>query len=38
MPIDIIRPFLELLEKAGKPAALNGAAHLPASHETSLPV
>jgi regulator of protease activity HflC (stomatin/prohibitin superfamily) len=25
MPIDIIRPFLEILEKAGKPAAANGA-------------
>jgi regulator of protease activity HflC (stomatin/prohibitin superfamily) len=25
MPIDIIRPFLEILEKAGKPAVVNGA-------------
>jgi regulator of protease activity HflC (stomatin/prohibitin superfamily) len=25
MPIDIIKPFLELLEKAGKPAGVNGA-------------
>ena len=29
MPIDIIRPFLELLEKSGKPAGANGAAHVP---------
>jgi regulator of protease activity HflC (stomatin/prohibitin superfamily) len=30
MPIDIIKPFLELLEKTGKPAgiATNGAAHV----------
>ena len=27
MPIDIMKPFLELLEKAGKPAGSNGAAH-----------
>jgi regulator of protease activity HflC (stomatin/prohibitin superfamily) len=26
MPIDIIKPFLELLEKAGKPVGANGAA------------
>jgi regulator of protease activity HflC (stomatin/prohibitin superfamily) len=29
MPIDIIRPFLELLEKPGKPARANGDARLP---------
>jgi regulator of protease activity HflC (stomatin/prohibitin superfamily) len=29
MPIDIIRPFMELLEKAEKPAAINGAARIP---------
>ena len=30
MPIDIIKPFLELLEKAGKPAPrANGALHMP---------
>jgi hypothetical protein len=31
MPIDIIKPFLELFEKSGKPAAIatNGAARLP---------
>jgi regulator of protease activity HflC (stomatin/prohibitin superfamily) len=29
MPIDIIKPFLELLERPGKPAGANGAAHLP---------
>jgi regulator of protease activity HflC (stomatin/prohibitin superfamily) len=27
MPIDIIRPFLEILEKAGKPAGANGLLH-----------
>jgi regulator of protease activity HflC (stomatin/prohibitin superfamily) len=26
MPIDIVKPFLELLDKAGKPAVANGAA------------
>jgi regulator of protease activity HflC (stomatin/prohibitin superfamily) len=29
MPIDIIRPFMDLLEKAEKPAAINGAAQIP---------
>jgi regulator of protease activity HflC (stomatin/prohibitin superfamily) len=29
MPIDIIRPFLALLEKAGKPAGANGDARIP---------
>jgi hypothetical protein len=38
MPIDIIKPFLELLEKAGKPAALNGAITLPVANDASLPV
>lgn len=28
MPIDIIKPFLELLERPGKPAAANGAGHV----------
>ena len=28
MPIDIVRPFLELLESAGKPARANGAAQI----------
>jgi hypothetical protein len=27
MPIDIMKPFLELLEKAGKPVGANGAGH-----------
>jgi regulator of protease activity HflC (stomatin/prohibitin superfamily) len=27
MPIDIIRPFLDILEKAGRPAGANGALH-----------
>jgi len=29
MPIDIVRPFLDLLEKAEKPGAINGAGKLP---------
>src|ERR1700729_49090 len=29
MPIDIIKPFLDLMEKTGKPAGANGAARLP---------
>jgi regulator of protease activity HflC (stomatin/prohibitin superfamily) len=29
MPIDIIKPFLELLEKAGMPVGANGAARVP---------
>ena len=29
MPIDIIKPFLELLERPGKPAGANGADHAP---------
>ena len=29
MPIDIIRPFLELLDNAGKAPRVNGALHMP---------
>jgi hypothetical protein len=29
MPIDIIKPFLELMDKAGEPIAANGAAQAP---------
>jgi hypothetical protein len=29
MPIDIVKPFLELLEKTGKPRDANGAALVP---------
>jgi len=29
MPIDVIRPFLALLDKAGKPASANGDACVP---------
>jgi regulator of protease activity HflC (stomatin/prohibitin superfamily) len=29
MPIDVIRPFLALLDKAGKPASANGATRVP---------
>ena len=36
MPIDIIRPFLELLEKAGKPLGANGAARIPHIEGTPL--
>jgi regulator of protease activity HflC (stomatin/prohibitin superfamily) len=35
MPIDIIKPFLELLDKAGKPRGANGAA-LPPTNELPL--
>jgi regulator of protease activity HflC (stomatin/prohibitin superfamily) len=31
MPIDIIKPFMQLLEKAGKPAGANGVAHIPST-------
>jgi len=33
MAIDVIRPFLALLEKAGKPAGGNGAARVPPMEE-----
>jgi len=36
MPIDIIRPFLELLEKSGKPASANGAARVPRMKDVPL--
>ncbi len=29
MPIDIVKPFLELLDKAGKAPSANGALHAP---------
>jgi hypothetical protein len=29
MPIDIVNPFLELLDKAGKAPSANGAFHAP---------
>jgi regulator of protease activity HflC (stomatin/prohibitin superfamily) len=38
MPIDIIKPFLELLEKAGKAPRGNGALHEPLKEEASLGV
>ncbi len=37
MPIDIIRPFLELLEKAGKPAVSRAALNGAVSQDASLP-
>jgi regulator of protease activity HflC (stomatin/prohibitin superfamily) len=36
MPIDIIKPFLQLLEKAGKPLGANGAAHPPLISDSPL--
>ncbi len=38
MPIDIIRPFLELIEKAGKPASANGDARVPPMKDVPLSV
>jgi hypothetical protein len=35
MPIDIIKPFLELLERPGKTAATNGAGRVALAAETS---
>jgi regulator of protease activity HflC (stomatin/prohibitin superfamily) len=35
MPIDIIKPFLDLVEKTGKPAGVNGSARLPMAAEVS---
>jgi regulator of protease activity HflC (stomatin/prohibitin superfamily) len=32
MPIDIIKPFLEILDKAGRPIEANGVARIPAPH------
>ncbi|NPD66785.1 slipin family protein (plasmid) [Lichenicola cladoniae] len=36
MPIDIIKPFLEIMEKAGKPPASNGVLHGVGAKEMSL--
>ena len=36
MPIDLIKPFLELFDKSGKPAGTNGAIHLPRPEGTPL--
>jgi regulator of protease activity HflC (stomatin/prohibitin superfamily) len=38
MPIDIIKPFLELLEMAGKPAAINASIVPALAREMALPV
>ena len=38
MPIDIIKPFLDIMERAGKPALANGQAKLPVVPAASLPV
>jgi regulator of protease activity HflC (stomatin/prohibitin superfamily) len=36
MPIDIIKPFLDLVEKSGKPAGANGGTHIPLVADNSL--
>ena len=36
MPIDLIKPFLDLLDKPGKPAAANGAARVPLIRDAAL--
>jgi regulator of protease activity HflC (stomatin/prohibitin superfamily) len=36
MPIDIIKPFLDLLDKAGKAPGANGSAHIPLTKELPL--
>jgi regulator of protease activity HflC (stomatin/prohibitin superfamily) len=36
MPIDIIKPFLELMDKTGKPAGVNGDARLPLTKDVPL--
>jgi hypothetical protein len=33
MPIDIMKPFLDILDRAAKPAAVNGQAKLPPVHD-----
>ena len=38
MPIDIIKPFLQLLEKAGKPVGANGATRVPLMKDVPLGV
>jgi hypothetical protein len=36
MPIDIIKPFLDLLDKAGKATSANGLIHSPVPNEIPL--
>jgi len=36
MPIDIIKPFLDIVEKTGKPVGANGGAHVPVAKAASL--
>jgi len=36
MPIDIIKPFLDLVDKSGKPAGTNGSTHVPLATDGSL--
>jgi len=36
MPIDIVRPFLELMERSGKTPSANGAVHVPAAQDATI--
>jgi len=36
MPIDIIKPFLDLVDKSGKPAGANGSTRVPPAKEAPL--
>jgi hypothetical protein len=36
MPIDVIEPFLDLMEKTGKPAGANGDARVPLARGAAL--
>jgi regulator of protease activity HflC (stomatin/prohibitin superfamily) len=36
MPIDIIKPFLDIVEKTGKPAGANGGTHVPVAKDAPL--
>jgi len=36
MPIDIIKPFLDLVEKTGKPSGANGAKRVPLTNDEAL--
>jgi len=36
MPIDIVKPFLELMERSGKATSANGAVHIPAAQDASI--
>jgi len=36
MPIDIIKPFLDLVEKSGKPTGANGGVRVPLAPDMAL--